>query len=269
VPGALTLVARSRGELPLYDLDDVRPFGVDAVITTRRGGVSVAPYDSLNLADHVGDDALAVAENRRRVAHALGVAPSSFVVASQVHGCVVNDVDDWRDDAPVGAALVGDALVTRRSDVALAVVVADCVPLLVIDSQGPRFAVVHAGWRGLADGIIPATLAHFGAREHLHVAVGPHISRASYQVGPEVAGAFESIEGACLKDIGDRRRLDLGVVAHHQLLAHGVADQNIRTSPVFTDGGAEFFSDRAARPSGRFALVARRSPYDASVSLVP
>lgn len=264
MPGALNLVARSRAELPLYDVDDLREFGLDAVLTTRRGGVSVAPYDSLNLADHVGDDVHAVAENRRRVARALGVAPSSLVVASQTHGCVVHDVDEWAGDT-----LKGDALVTTRDDLALAVLVADCVPLIVVDPRGPRFAVVHAGWRGLADGIIPATLAHFGSRGNLRVAIGPRISAAAYQVGPEVASAFASIAGACHDDVADRRRLDLVVVARHQLLADGVADQNIRVSAAVTDGGGEFFSDRAARPSGRFALVARRTPYDASVSLTP
>lgn len=251
---ALKLVARSRGDLPLYDLDDVRDYGLDVVVTTRRGGVSTSPYASLNLADHVGDDGVAVAENRRRVAHALAVPAPSLVVATQVHGNVVNDVDDWS-----GGALVGDALVATRDDVALAVLVADCVPLLILDPRGPRFALVHAGWRGLAQGIIPATLAHFARVGELLVVIGPRISPASYQVGPEVATSFESIPGACREDVGDRRRLDLGVIAQHQLLAHGVPSENVLVAGAMTDGGGEFYSDRAARPSGRFALVARRT----------
>ncbi len=262
MPVTLNLVARSRGDLPLYCLEGIREFGVDAVITGRRGGVSAAPYDTLNLGDHVGDELSSVLQNRRLVAQAMGVDATKFVTARQVHGAVVNDVDSWTGDA-----LVGDALVSTRDDVALAALVADCVPLLVVDPHSAKFAVVHAGWRGLVTGVIAATLAHFHSTE-LRVVIGPHISRARYQVGPEVAQHFDEISGACFPDVGDRRRLDLAVVALSQLVAGGVLDQNVTLCCADSDNDT-FFSDRAQRPCGRFGLVARRTPYDSRVGQTP
>ena len=256
----LILAARSRGALPVFDLDELAPYGVDAFITGRTGGVSAPPYDELNLALHVGDDPRCVGENRRRVAVAAAVDPAHLVTSNQTHGATVNDLDHWR-----GEPLDGDALVTTRDDVAMCVMVADCVPLVFVEPTGRRLAVAHAGWRGLAAGIIPATLAHFAAPRDVRVVMGPHISGASYQIGPEVARYFEDIEGACLDDVGDRRRLDLAVVTRHQLHREGVDDLHVASCALDTDGGTVFFSDRAQRPSGRFGLVARRRTYDSSL----
>ncbi|HEY5304087.1 MAG TPA: polyphenol oxidase family protein [Acidimicrobiales bacterium] len=256
----LNLVAERRGDLPVLALDQLRDLGVDAVVTTRRGGVSVAPYDELNLAVHVGDDASNVKENRRRLCVAMGVRTSALVIAHQVHGSVIHDVDQWE-----GGAVTGDALVSSRDDLALCVLVADCVPLLFVDPHGPRFAVAHAGWRGLVEGVIAATVAHFASPGELRVAIGPRISPTRYQVGPEVAALFASVPGALRDDEGDRSRLDLGVVALEYVLASGVSAANVLVCDESTDDVSTFFSDRAARPSGRFGLVARRSPYDSRV----
>ena len=261
MPATLNLTARSRAGLPLYDLDVVAPFGVDAVVTGRLGGVSSAPYDSLNLGTHVGDDPLMVAENRRRVADALGLEAVHLIIAHQVHGARVHDIDRWDGDA-----LEGDALVTTRRDVALAVLVADCAPLLFVEPDGPRLGVAHAGWRGLVAGVIPATLAHFRSPRDLRVVIGPHISRERYQVGPEVAEHFAQVPGACVDDVDDRSRLDLGAVALDQLLRAGVGEENITQCRPATDDAETFYSDRAQRPCGRFGLVARRASYDSSVS---
>jgi YfiH family protein len=260
----LNLAVELRGEVPLLVLDQLRDLGVDAVVTTRHGGVSLAPYDQLNLAVHVGDDADDVEENRRRLAAALGVSTAALVIAQQVHGRVVHDVDDWE-----GGTLQGDALVSNRDDLALCVLVADCVPLLFVEPHGPRFAVAHAGWRGLVDGVVAATLAHFASPAEVRVVIGPHISPARYQVGPEVATLFASVPGALRDDKGDRSRLDLGVVALEYLLAGGVATENVLVCEESTDDVSMFFSDRAARPSGRFGLVARRSPYSFRVNGTP
>lgn len=256
---SLALTPNLRGTLARYDLSAWREFGVEAFVTGRRGGVSAAPYDELNLAAHVGDDPAHVAENRRRVAASLGLDASRLVTSTQVHGAVVNDVDRWR-----GEVLVGDALVTTRRDVALAVLVADCVPLVVFDPPSGRLAVIHAGWRGLVAGVIPATLAHFTSVREVRVAIGPHISSARYQVGPDVAAHFDDVRGACLADVADRSRLDLEAVVAHHLRAGGVSEVHVSSSAQRTDGGGEFYSDRAQRPSGRFALVARRTPDDAT-----
>jgi YfiH family protein len=260
VPGTLSLRARTRGALPLFELVEFGPWGVDAFITARAGGVSAPPYDQLNLGAHVGDDPARVSENRRRVAEAAGVGATQLVTSHQVHGARVNDLDDWR-----GEPLEGDAMVTTRDDLALCVMVADCVPLLFVEPLAGRLAVAHAGWRGLVAGVIAATLAHFEDPGAVRVVVGPHVSGDGYQVGPEVAGHFVDIVGACRDDEGDRHRLDLGVVTRHQLARAGVLEDHVTSCLPHTDGGAVFFSDRAQRPCGRFALVARRRSYDATL----
>jgi len=260
VPVTLTLTTHSRGALPLFELDAMVEFGVDAFVTGRDGGVSAPPYDHLNLALHVGDDPRLVAENRRRVAAAANVESTRLVTSNQVHGAAVNDLDHWR-----GEPLEGDALVTTRDDIAMCIQVADCVPLVFVEPTRGRLAVAHAGWRGLVAGVIPATLAHFSDPGDVRVVVGPHISGTRYQVGPEVARHFSDVEDACRDDGGDRQLLDLGAVTRHQLRRGGVLDQHVASCVPYTDGGTVFFSDRAQRPCGRFGLVARRTTYDSSL----
>jgi len=150
-----------------------------------------------------------------------------------------------------------DGLVTSDSSVALAILVADCVPVLIVDPTTARVAVVHAGWRGLAGSVLSNALDLFARADELHVLLGPAISMASYQVGPEVAGRFTDVPGALAPDAGDRQRLDLRRVAAHQLVAAGVRDEHVYVTREVTDGGERFYSDRAQRPTGRFALVAR------------
>lgn len=255
---ALTLEPSVRGDLPLFELNATREWGVDAFVTGRRGGVSADPYGSLNLGTHVGDDVASVVANRRRVAQAAGVEPANLVTSRQVHGPDVNDVDGWS-----GEDLVGDALVTTRGDLALCVMVADCVPLLFVDTMSRRLAVAHAGWRGLRAGVIGATLAMFTGPHHVRVVIGPHISSDTYQVGPEVAQHFEGVAGAVIDDVGDRSRLDLAAITVSQLAHCGVDTDAVLVCRPGTDGGQMFFSDRAQRPCGRFGLVAR-SLYDSS-----
>ena len=249
-----------RGGLPVYAIEPLRAFGIDAFVTERRGGVSTAPFDELNLALHVGDDAAAVAHNRGRVAKAIGLRPEQVVYVSQVHGATVVDADE---DYP---QLEGDAMVSRRDDVALAIMTADCLPIVIADAFSSTFAVVHAGWRGLVAGVIPAALAHFPDPATAHIFFGPCISRATYQVGAEVAAHFRDVPGAigpsASPDDAPRFLLDLVAVAEFQARRAGVpAGQLLRISAA-TDGGQVFFSDRAARPCGRFAVVARRASYD-------
>ncbi|NNN08091.1 MAG: peptidoglycan editing factor PgeF [Acidimicrobiaceae bacterium] len=254
----LNLTARLRGDVPLYELDAMNEWGVDAFFTGRGGGVSASPYDSLNLGTHVGDDPTLVAENRRRVAAASQLDVNKLVTTSQVHGAQVNDVDQWN-----GEPLVGDSLVCTRDDVALVILVADCIPLLFVDTASTRFAVAHAGWRGLMANVIATTLAHFENPDDVRVVIGPHISPAKYQVGPEVAQHFLEVDGAVLADVGDRSRLDLAAIALDQLVRGGLDVSSITRCSPGTDEGTVFFSDRAQRPCGRFALVVRRF-YDAS-----
>jgi polyphenol oxidase len=253
MPSDVTLTGTTRGALTVSPIESVRAFGIDAFVTNRFNGVSHGPYDSLNLADHVGDADEAVAENRRRVAEAIEVSPDRLVTVRQVHG---SETVDARDATRSSEA---DAIVTEERRVALAILVADCLPLLFVDETSSRFAVVHAGWRGLASGVITRSLKHIGDARHIHVFIGPSISMEGYQVGPEVADLFATVPLAVIADGGDRSRLDLRQVATTQLLAAGVLDEHLVRSRDVTDGGEVFFSDRAQRPCGRFALVARRA----------
>ena len=241
------------GALPVVDLPAAWTPGVRAFVTTRAGGVSATPFDTLNLGDHVGDDPAAVAENRRRVAAAARVAPVCLVTMAQCHGREVA----W---ATPGAPAPADALLCERDDLALAVLVADCLPIVLCDPATPRFAVVHAGWRGLDVGVLEATLAHFAEPHRVVAAIGPGISPARYQVGPEVATRFADVPGAVTPDEGDRSRLDLVAVAVAQLRGLGLDPDRVHRLDVTTDDGARFFSHRAGAPTGRVALVARRDP---------
>jgi len=236
----------------VHAFEGAAAFGVDAFVTNRLGGVSAAPFDELNLGAHVGDVPGAVAQNRRLVASAIGVVPERLVIVRQVHSDTVLAVNGPLDDAHC------DGLYTDQSDVALCVLVADCVPILLVDDASTRFAVVHAGWRGLHAGVVDRALDTFSTPSRVHAFIGPSISVSTYQVGPDVAQHFTHVPGAVHADVGDRSLLDLRAVVVHRLRAYGVAESSITWSAQSTDGGAVFFSDRAARPCGRFGLVARR-----------
>ncbi|HVA70292.1 MAG TPA: polyphenol oxidase family protein [Acidimicrobiales bacterium] len=248
----VVLGIETRDALTVHPIGGARALGVDAFVTDRFGGVSSAPYDSLNLGEHVGDRAKDVRENRRRVASAIGVDASHLVIVRQVHGA---DVLDASNASPSSEA---DALVSDGHDLGVAILVADCVPILLVDSSSNRFAIVHAGWRGLHVGVIAQTLLRFRDAAQVRAFFGPSISGEGYQVGPEVAVHFAHLSGAVTPDVDDRSRLDLSLVATRQLLERGVPDTSIVRCRQVTDGGEVFFSDRAQRPCGRFAFVARR-----------
>ncbi|MBI5332971.1 MAG: laccase domain-containing protein [Burkholderiales bacterium] len=165
------------------------PAGVGAVFTTRAGGVSAAPWSGLNLGDHVGDDPAAVADNRRRLAAALGARP---VFLRQVHGCEVVRLDAASADAPVCSA---DACWTTEPGVACCILVADCLPVLFAAPNGRGVAAAHAGWRGLAAGVLQATARALAdgvgcGTNELRAWLGPCIAQADFEVGADVLQAF-------------------------------------------------------------------------------
>ena len=252
MPSHLTLNPEVRGALTVYRVEGALELGVDAFITSRVGGVSSGPYESLNLGDHVGDDLDRVRENRHRVATAAGV--DALTLSRQVHGDQVIEVRHHGD----ADGIESDGLFTSSSAVALAMLVADCVPVLLVDAASKDFAVVHAGWRGLRAGVLARALARFSLERNLHAFLGPAIGADRYQVGPEVASAFTHVAGAVLADTGDRSRLDLHRIGVHQLLELGLDDVHIHVCTETTSADGAFFSDRAVRPCGRFALVAKR-----------
>ena len=191
--------------------------------------MSRAPYDTLNLGDHVGDEIEHVEENRRLVA--LAIDAQRLVIVRQVHGDHVLDASRARSSSEA------DALFDDDSDLALAILVADCIPLVMVDAASRRFCLVHAGWRGLSAGVIPRALERFSDPHSVHVFLGPSISAESYQVGPDVANNFVDVHGAVIPDGGDRSRLDLRRVAVAQLVHGGVVAQHVTCSEQVTDGG--------------------------------
>lgn len=158
------------------------PPNVRALQTTRRGGVSTAPYDSLNLGAHVGDNPLTVARNRELLNHLL---PSEPVWLEQVHGTLVAAAD------AAGCQLQADACIARHRGSVCVVMTADCLPVLLCDAQGTVVGAAHAGWRGLCDGVIEATVrAMEVAPQNLMAWLGPAISQEAFEVGSEVRAAF-------------------------------------------------------------------------------
>jgi len=185
--------------LPLLRSAAIPP-GFRHGFTTREGGVSHPPYDSLNLGARWGDARADVMENRRRVERAAGVGP--LYHATQVHGAAVMRVRGGEARSDV-AGVQADGLCSDVAGVGLAVFVADCIPAVLADPRTGAFAAVHAGWRGTVAGVLPAAVRalgeHFGARpEDVRVALGPAIGACCFEVGPEVVAAFEKvIPGAC------------------------------------------------------------------------
>lgn len=250
MPVEVVLHPEVRQTITIYPVDSARELGIDAFVTDRFNGVSDAPYDSLNLGDHVGDRPEHVRANRRLVADAAGA--DRLVIVRQVHGAdVVNALDATGN-------CEADALFDAGSELALAVLVADCIPILLVDTTSSRYGLVHAGWRGLTAGVILRALDRFDDPSGIYAFLGPSISPAAYQVGPEVAQHFTEIPGALTRDVGDRSRMDLRLIAAHQLCSAGVTERRIERSEQVTDGAEVFFSDRAQRPCGRFGLVAKR-----------
>lgn len=245
--------------------------GAEAFVTTRAGGVSAGPYESLNMGLTVGDDPEAVLENRRRVAAALGADLGDFVFTRQVHGAGVRVVTTA--DRSSGAFALdesvpeGDVLVTADHAVVLAILAADCVPVVLYDPAGV-LACVHAGWRGTVARACAAAvgaMVRLGARPADIVAgIGPAIGADRYQVGPEVAaaaaGEFGAAAGGVIRPDGTGRWL-FGLAAANRLVLReaGLRDDNIHDTQCTTGDGL-FFSDRAVRPCGRLALVARLRP---------
>ena len=328
---------RQRAGLPVLTWPAFDPLPVEAMVTTRHGGVSAGSYATLNLSFAVGDEAANVRENRRRAAAALGAGPADFVFAAQVHGGraeVVSAADRGRGTLAAGDA-VGptDALVTATPGTVLAILVADCVPIILYDPAAHVLACVHAGWRGTVARTAQAALAamcSLGTRpEDVIAGIGPSVAAGSYQVGEEVAAAArdafgeevaasardafgEEVAGAApdgsggevaaaardgsggevaaaardafgdevagaARDGSDEEAqallrpavtggpgqwlFDLPAANRHVLRAAGVPDGQIHVTatPTGPDPGL-FFSHRAERPCGRFALAARLEP---------
>lgn len=227
------------------------PPGVHVVTTTRRGGVSRGAYAAMNLAAHVGDDAAHVSRNRALVRARL---PGEPFWLEQVHGTTV--AEPGRE----AGLPVADAAVTTRAATVLAVLTADCLPVVLAADDGSAVGIAHAGWRGLASGVVEATAARLPVAPHrLRAHLGPAIGPAWYEVGEDVRAAFIDADpdaGASFHDAGPGKwYADLYALARRRLAALGVAAVFGGEHCTFTDH-ARFFSFRRDGVTGRMATLA-------------
>ena len=233
--------------------------GVPHAFSTRVGGVSVAPFDSLNLGNPGGcdvqDDSPHIAENYRLLQRSIGAEHRRRRWVHQVHADAVLNADD-----PAFAdAHKADALFTADPHQLVAVRTADCVPILLATPDGRRVAAVHAGWRGVIAGVLPRTVAAL-ADPHLLAAVGPCIGFDAFEVGPEVLAAFGARFGDAApvrRTTGDKGQVDLREACRLQLLEAGLSAEQIDTTDRCTVRHAdEFFSHRRDHGvTGRMAAL--------------
>jgi YfiH family protein len=225
------------------------PASVKACVTTREGGVSVAPFDSLNLGDHVDDSPQAVAENRRRLTEHFAIQPAWL---QQVHGVDVVHADP-------GVVATADASWTATPGIACAAMTADCLPALFCDRAGTRVAAAHAGWRGLAAGVLEATLDSLDvAPQQVLVWLGPAIGPQAFEVGSEVREVFiqqlpEAATAFVPSANAGKFLADIYALARLRLAARGVTA--VYGGGFCTVSDPRFFSYRRASRTGRFASL--------------
>lgn len=222
--------------------------------TTRAGGVSAPPFDTFNLGDHVGDDPSAVDTNRKRLTAALGLGDDGVVWMNQVHGDHVVVVDEPAK-APVDKT---DGLVTTTPRLALAVVTADCVPVLMGDARAGVVAAVHAGRVGAQKGVVARTveaMLRLGAHvDDISALLGPAVSGRNYEVPEEMASAVEaSLPGSRTTTSRGTPGLDLRAGIARQLTALGITAIDI--DPRCTVDDRNLFSHRRDAPTGRLASL--------------
>jgi polyphenol oxidase len=240
------------------------PARVRSAFTLRTGGVSVSPYDSLNLGAHVGDAGDAVAENRRRMRGRLRL-PAEPVWLQQVHGIEVADLDALREPGAAGsgreraAGTRADAAVTRTLGSVCVIQVADCMPVLFAARDGSAVGAAHAGWRGLAGGVLEETVRKLAVPPQQLIAwLGPTIGQGHFEVGDDVRSAFvlrdPDAASAFETNARGRWQCDLYALARRRLSALGVQDVFGGGWCTYADA-ARFFSFRRDGQCGRMAAL--------------
>lgn len=220
----------------------------EVAFSTRVGGVSEGPFDSLNLGRMTGDDVDRVDENRRLLCAEVGGDPARLALNRQVHSATVHPAEAGERGRP------GDGLWTEEPDLPILAMTADCLPLVLarLGGDAPAVAVLHAGWRGLLAGIVAEGVRTLGGR--VAAAIGPAIGPCCYEVGPEVAEPFVAAYGP---DVVRGRNLDLWSCAERALRAAGV--EQIERVDLCTSCNPElFFSHRrTGKPRGVQGVIAR------------
>lgn len=237
------------------------PIGIGAAVTLRHPGVSLAPYTGLNLAYHTGDDAACVIENRTALLNRLGLEDVQWL--EQVHGAHVLEASvDSCANAPQA-----DGAVTSAAGLACAVMVADCLPVLLATRNGNRVGALHVGWRGLLAGVLESGLKRMEiAARDLVAWLGPCISGEAYEVGPEVRHAYlDALGGAAVGSAfspSPRRShhwlMDLRAIAAHKLTALGVT-HHVSPRCAYREH-KRFYSYRRDGVTGRFAALVWITP---------
>lgn len=225
------------------------PVNIRAFSTTRVGGVSKAPFDSLNLGLHVGDDEVSVMKNRQRLQKLTAHPPVQWL--NQIHS---NKVVEYIDSDQL---LEADAIVTSNLASACAVMTADCLPVLMTNSSGNWVAAAHAGWRGLADGVLVNTVSSYDRPEPLMAWIGPAISQKCFEVGSEVRDAFLELDARnkayFMQNNRGRWQADLAGLAKKQLESRGVT---VYLSQLCTyENEQQFYSYRRDGKTGRMASM--------------
>ncbi|MBV9850120.1 MAG: peptidoglycan editing factor PgeF [Armatimonadetes bacterium] len=255
------------GDLPMYQATAMAWLpGIVQGFTTRSGGVSAAPYDTLNFGADVGDSAAAVQANRERLWSDLGFAPAQVALAEQVHGNGVARVTQGGPTPAAGA----DALITDTPNVLLMLLYADCVPVYLADPVGRSLGLMHVGWRGATAGIVAKTVAAMRAAfgmlpGHCMVAIGPSIAADNYEVGRDVADQFRNFPGGSSSgastavlprdEMSGKYTLNLRQIVFTQLLAAGLKAEYISVCDEDTyRNRRDFFSHRRdGAATGRMA----------------
>lgn len=252
----------------IFQLNGFFPDNVCAIQTTREGGVSCDDYADFNLAEHVGDDPRAVSANRTRLSEVLG---AQCVWLNQVHGIHAVEVD-----LPGGAG-PADAAFTDRENLALAVMTADCLPVLLSTSEGETLGCAHAGWRGLCDGVLEALLSAMQNKngqalcEGCHVWLGPAIGPSAFEVGEEVRERFVAVHPGSdrffIAHVANPGKwfADLQGIARFRI-ENWCDANNIKNLRIEAYGGCvyaqseTFYSYRRERKTGRMASLILRKP---------
>lgn len=231
---------------------------------TRRGGASSGVFEGLNCGPGSSDQADIVAINRARVAEAMGLSPQALVSLAQVHSPRVVTLTE-----PPTERLQADAMVTATPGIGLAILTADCQPVLFADPEAQVVGAAHAGWRGAQDGVLEATVEAMEAlgarREAIRAVIGPTISQQAYEVGPEFFESFTADDPAnsrfFVPGLGDRLRFDLPSFGLHRLRQAGVGHAEWLRACTYSDP-ARFYSyrrttHRKEADYGRLASVIR------------
>lgn len=231
-----------------------QPLTVRSCVTTRQGGVSLPPFDSLNLGSHVGDDPQSVSANRLRLID-LAALPAAPHWLEQVHGTHVVRVTP---KTPYLPTLVADSAYTNQPGVVCAAMTADCLPVLFSSRAGDEVAAAHAGWRGLCAGVLEKTVAEFSAKPSDIIAwLGPAIGPQQFEVGGEVRDAFMSVDSAAeaaFQPKGSKFLADIYHLARLRLNSCGVARIYGGEYCTVTDS-TKFYSYRRDVNTGRLASL--------------